>query len=123
MEDNGSEVLVTDSAENFNQEEELAQESDGDTEETDAGTWPLQTQTDCETMSMEVDPVTEHREDTDIENLQWTEAEILPQPNGKKRAITSIEEESSSKEPPPKRKKTPSADSEATVQLLDSKSH
>ena len=119
MEDNSSEDLVTDSAVNFNQEQELAEESDeGDREEGDAGTWPLQTETYCETMCMAVDPINEHGEETGTGNLQWTEAEILPQPNGKKRAIASTEEESSSKEPPPKRKKTPSTDSEATVQLL-----
>ena len=87
----------------------MAEESDyeGDREDADAGTWPLQTETDCETMSMEVDPINEHRVETGIENLQSTEAEILPQPNGKKRAIASTEEESSSQEPPAKRKKTP----------------
>ena len=119
MEDNSSEDLVTDSAANFNQEQELAEESDeGDREEGDAGTWPLQTETYCETMRMAVDPINEHGEETGTGNLRWTKAEILPQPNGKKQAIASTEEESSSKEPPPKRKKTPSTDSEATVQLL-----
>lgn len=64
----------------------MAEELDyeGDREEADAGTWPVQTQTNCETMSMEVDPIHEHREETEIENLQWNEAEILPQPNGNK---------------------------------------
>lgn len=121
MEGNSSEELVSDSAENLNQEHELAEELDyaGDREEADAGTWPLQTQTNCETMSMEVDLFQEHGEKTGIENLQWSEAEILPQPNGNKRAIASCtEEESSSQEPPAKRKKTPSTDSEVTVQLL-----
>lgn len=98
----------------------MAEESDyeGDREDADAGTWPLQTETDCETMSMEVDPINEHRVETGIENLQSTEAEILPQPYGKKRAVASTEEESSPQEPPAKRKKTPSTDSEATVKLL-----
>ena len=108
MEENSSEDLGTDSGANFNQEQELAKElDDGDPEEADVVTWPLQTETDCKTMSMEVDPINEHREETGIENLPRTEAEILPQPNGKKRAIASTEEESSSKEPPHKRKKTP----------------
>ena len=119
MEDNFSEDLVTASATNFNQDQELAEESDyeGDGEDTDAGTWPLHTETNCETMSMEVDPIQEHRQ-TGMKNLQWNEAEILPQSNGEMRAIASSEEESSSQEPPAKRKKIPSTDSEVTVQLL-----
>ena len=108
MEDSSSnEELVSDSAVNLNQEQELAIEMDydGDREEADAGIWPLQPQTNCETMSMEVDPIHEHREETGIENLQWNEAEILSQPNGNKRAIASCtEEESSSQEPPAKKK-------------------
>ena len=104
---------------NFNKEQELAEELDeGDPEEADVATWPLQTETDCETMSMEVDAINEHREETEIENLPQSEAEILPQSNGNKRAIASTEEVFLSEEPPPKRKKTPSANSEATVQLL-----
>ena len=80
MEDNCSEDLVTASATNFNQDQELAEESDyeGDGEDTDAGTWPLHRETNCETMSMEVDPIQEHRE-TGMENLQWNEAENLQQ--------------------------------------------
>ena len=111
MEDNSSEDLVSDSATNFNQDQELAEESDyeGDREDVEAGTWPLQTGTDCETMSIEVDPITEHREETGIEKLQWTEAEIFPQLNGKKRAIRNTEEESSTQESPAK--KTLSTDS------------
>ena len=35
---------------------------------TEVGTLPRQTGTDCETMSMEVDPTTEHREETGIES-------------------------------------------------------
>ena len=119
MEDNSSEDH-NDSATNLNQEQELAEESDyeGDKEEAEAETWPLQTETDCESMSMEVDPINEHREETEIEQLTLNKAQILPQPNGNKRAISSTEEESSSQEPPAKRKKTPSTDSEVTVQLL-----
>ena len=81
MEDNSSENLLgNDSGANFNQEQELAEESDeGDPEEADVVTWPLQTETDCETMSMEVDAINEHREETEIENLPQSEAEILPQ--------------------------------------------
>lgn len=118
IEDNSSEDLVRDSATNFNQEQELESDYEGDREDAEVGTLPRQTGTDCETMSMEVDPTTEHREETGIEKLQWTEAEILPQANGKKRAISNTEEESSSQESPAKRKNTLSTDSEATVQLL-----
>ena len=118
-EDNSCEDLGSVSATNFNQDQELAEESDyeGDRDDTDAGTWPLDTETNCGTMSMEVDPIQEHRE-TRMENLLWNEAEILPQSNGKKRAIATTEEESSSKEPPTKRKEILSTDSEVTVQLL-----
>lgn len=68
MEENSGEELVSDSAENLNQEQELAEELDyeGDREEADAGLWPVQTQTNCETMSMEVDPIHEPREKTGI---------------------------------------------------------
>ena len=104
MEDNSSEDLVSVSATNFNQDQKLAEESDygGDREDPDAGTWLLHTEPNCETMSIEVDLIQEHRE-TGMENLQWNEAEILPQSNGKKRAIASTEEESSCQEPPAKR--------------------